>query len=806
MKKAFIIIAAVLGGLVLLLVAAAVAIAVFVDPNDYKDQISEAVEKQTGRELQIEGDLALTFFPWLGVETGTVVLGNAAGFGPEPFARVERSVVRVRLLPLLRGEVQVGTVVLHGVQAHLARRADGTTNWDDLVQTQPDEEPDETTEPRALAALAVGGLDLRDGRVVWDDAMEGVRYELSELRLTTGEVVMGRPVPLSASGRVAASEPALDATFFLQGSATLEPDRGRYAAHALALAVEAEGEALPGERFNGRITLDAAVDVEQQTLEVSRLDVDAAGISLAVQARGANIVDAPRFSGSAGARVTDGAQLVRTLGLTEEDLDGNALRGSTLESEFEMDLDAQTASVPRLVLNLAGVRGEGRAHVTQLLEQPNITGELAIAEFAPRAVLERLGVELPEMQDAEALGRAALRLAFSASPAHLDVEGLQASLDDTTLRGEASVRDFEAPVVRFNFAADRIDMDRYLGPETEHAAPSPTGAAAAGATELPLDLLRALDVEGRVTLGEVKVMELRASDLQATLTGRGGELRLHPVNAALYGGRYQGDLRLDVRGEEPRIAVNDRLQDVQIGALLEDFMGDDLVRGTANLAVNVGGVGLEPEAIMQTLTGEARVQVRDGAIKNLNIAGAIREGYARYQGQRLSAEERERSTDFAELSASAQIEAGLVSSQDLQINSPLLRVRGAGTLDLNTEEIDYRLNTIVVATLEGQDAAEAEVLRGLTLPVRVSGTYTDPSVSVELRALLEGRVREEADKLRREAEQRAREELKQREQQIEQELKKREEQVEQELKQREEELKQKLEEGTRDRLRDLLRR
>ena len=60
-----------------LIVAAAIFIGWLFDPNDYKDFVAEWVESRTGRDFIIEEDLALTFFPWLGVETGGLQLGNA---------------------------------------------------------------------------------------------------------------------------------------------------------------------------------------------------------------------------------------------------------------------------------------------------------------------------------------------------------------------------------------------------------------------------------------------------------------------------------------------------------------------------------------------------------------------------------------------------------------------------------------------------------------------------------------------------------------------------------------------------------
>ena len=72
-------------GIAAFFVLAAIAVSLFFDPNDYRDQIAEEVRRETGRELVIEGDLGLSVFPRFGIDIGRTTLGNAPGFGSEPF-------------------------------------------------------------------------------------------------------------------------------------------------------------------------------------------------------------------------------------------------------------------------------------------------------------------------------------------------------------------------------------------------------------------------------------------------------------------------------------------------------------------------------------------------------------------------------------------------------------------------------------------------------------------------------------------------------------------------------------------------
>ena len=117
----------------MIIVAGAVVYYVF-DPNDYKDDIAEQVREETGRELQIDGDITFTIYPWLGIELNSLTLSNAAGFGDKPFLKTSLVKARVKLLPLLRKEVEMDTLVLHGATINLARNDKGVTNWADLVK------------------------------------------------------------------------------------------------------------------------------------------------------------------------------------------------------------------------------------------------------------------------------------------------------------------------------------------------------------------------------------------------------------------------------------------------------------------------------------------------------------------------------------------------------------------------------------------------------------------------------------------------------------------------------------------------
>ena len=129
MGRFFKILAWIAGITATLVVAAVVFILLIFDPNKYKAEIATAVHDATGRQLTIQGDLKLSFFPWLGVEAGAMSLANPPEFGPQPFAKITNAAIKVKLLPLLKKDVEVDTVTLNGLYLNLIRTAAGRGDW-----------------------------------------------------------------------------------------------------------------------------------------------------------------------------------------------------------------------------------------------------------------------------------------------------------------------------------------------------------------------------------------------------------------------------------------------------------------------------------------------------------------------------------------------------------------------------------------------------------------------------------------------------------------------------------------------------
>jgi AsmA protein len=186
------------GGFVTLFVVAAVAVYLFFDPNDFREDIAKSVKNQTGRDLVIEGDIALDLFPWLAVEVGRASLGDAPGFGDEPMASFEKARFSVRLLPaIFSQEIVVGAADIESLILNLKVNRRGVSNWSDLVPEEGGSEDEVAAEPGG--AIDINSIDVISASIRYSDEQADESIVLDDVNLNVGRLKGdGSPVPFSA--------------------------------------------------------------------------------------------------------------------------------------------------------------------------------------------------------------------------------------------------------------------------------------------------------------------------------------------------------------------------------------------------------------------------------------------------------------------------------------------------------------------------------------------------------------------------------------------------------------------------------
>ncbi len=185
--------------------------------------------------------------------------------------------------------------------------------------------------------------------------------------------------------------------------------------------------------------------------------------------------------------------------------------------------------------------------------------------------------------------------------------------------------------------------------------------------------------------------------------------------------------------------------------LLAELAGSDRLEGRGRVTAELQTAGASVQALRSQLAGQAALQLRDGAVRGIDLARRLREAKAALTLQRDAVERASQTekTDFTELAASFRIADGVARNDDLAAKSPFLRVAGSGAIDIGRSRIDYTLRTTVTDTAQGQGGTELAALRGLTIPVHLAGPLDAVDWRIEWSAVAAGALqRRLEDRLR----------------------------------------------------------
>jgi len=417
-----------------------------------------------------------------------------------------------------------------------------------------------------------------------------------------------------------------------------------------------------------------------------------------------------------------------------------------------LNLSEQTLTAESVKMSLDDMKVLLQTKVTGLLTEPIHKTEIRIPAFNLRKMLAKIGREIPETADSGAMTVFEATASVNGSGTAISMDSVKLRLDDTRLEGRVGITFGPVKSYALDMRIDDIDMDRYLPPKKKGRQPvaSPPGTASAA---LPGDMLRAVDLEGKLALGKLKIANVRLQNIQAQAKGKDGLLTLNPLRAGLYGGTYDGNISLDARGKQLLLAVDEKLDKVPLGPLLKDFQGQAMLTGLTRTEAKLTATGADVETIRRTVNGNVEFLITDGSIEKLDIIGKIcrtlstlsagsltkediAAGVMQMISQKAKGGEKQSSdrTEFSEMRGSMVFTNGVGTNQDLILNSPLLRVEGGGKLDLAREHLDYQATVALVKSCEGQGGKSLRELANYPIPVTVSGPLDRLDVKPNLTA------------------------------------------------------------------------
>lgn len=632
-------------GLLLLGALSLTLIAVFVltqvlDPNDYKDEIRQLVRDKTQLELQLNGDIGWSLFPWLGLELTDVDLAQSSS-PDQPFAQVRLLGFSVRVLPLLRKQVHMSDIRIDSLNLNLIRAADGQGNWEQ--QTLTPAQLEHAASARAAAQegnglpvipqlqLDIDSLIINSARLDYHDLHSAERFTLENVQISTGSIGEQRDIPVKISGFLANSAPLLRARLELSAAAYFDTQQQLYQLNSLKLVGEIAGEPLNNK---------------------------AANVSLS----------------------------------------GN----------LHADLSQQTAHWQQLKFSVNQLKGLGDLQINQLNTQPQLQGRVSIAALNLKEFLPGIGVQLPKTANSNALSHFELDSPFTGSLHNLRLTDAVITLDDSRLTGQLGIHSQQHPALAAQLAVDRLNLDDYLPPQTVKKSASATASNQAGsgntpmpdtptrnpwsnAPLLPLQALKSLSLDTRLKAGRLTVHAIPFESAQLAFSAQQGDLKLESLQARLYGGDLQASATFKADTAQPLISLTTTLQGIPIDRLMHALQQETALTGTLDLNGSLSTQGNSEHAWVEHLKGRLRFNLLDGAMPSANLEQQLCLAIASLNRKPLTQPFTRQHTAFSAFKGSAQITNGRANNPDLHIETPGLRIDGAGAVDLNVLGMDYAL-------------------------------------------------------------------------------------------------------------------
>ncbi len=667
------------------IIGAVIYVTVVFDPNDYRDEINAAAQEATGRELKIAGDIDLNLFPWIGVAVNQVTLANAKDFGPEPMLEVGQLQARVELMPLLTEKaIRIGEVRLQDVVVRAAVRGE-TNNWDDIAEHQAAKQADESTSEATDTAPAAEE-DTTVVITVGDDKDTPLDVAIA------GVTLKNIRLEYDADGELTTLQ--LD---------TLQTGPIRLGEPS---TLRVEISASMPEDLNAVLELNSGwlVNPEGPVAELS-------GLQLTTTVTGPSVPGGKQTISASGSARYDGA--------------------------------AGTADVPGIEIKAGELAATLKAAMKIADAGPSGDISLTTNQFVAQNVAKGLGIPLGDGQDT--LQPTSLDIALVLSPNSVRTKKLQGQLDGAPLSGTFSVENFSNPRIRSNLELAAFTLEHWTPPASEETSKDEEESSEDPmTTELPLDVVKDLDLDITAVIGTFKGSGITANNVTWTAFSRPGQPFRQELSMQAYGGEIRAKSNIDARGSKPKTGLVLDLQAVGLGDLLQGTMGEAYVTGLTQLSLNIDTVGTTLKSMLAAAVGAAQYSLKDGSVEGISLLDLINTGAAKLEGGSAKPSG-ETSTGFQELAGKLVFSGGRANAQQLNASNELMSLTGKGGIDLENLRWDLNLSPRLKDSPVIREQRQLKNLIGIDIPLQVTGPLMAPKLKLDVEDALKARAKQEID-------------------------------------------------------------
>ncbi|EHG6168582.1 outer membrane assembly protein AsmA [Escherichia fergusonii] len=352
-------------------------------------------------------------------------------------------------------------------------------------------------------------------------------------------------------------------------------------------------------------------------------------------------------------------------------------------------------------------------------------------------------------------GHGQFRAQWQEAQKRLSFEQINLTANDSNLTGQAQVALLEKPewLLRLQFA--QLNLDNLL--PMNDVMTTQNGVAQQGQNQptLPRPVissridepayqgLKGFAADILLQANNVRWRGMDFADVTAQMTNKAGLLEIIQLQGKLNQGVVSLPGTLDATASHPRIVFHPRLENVEIGSILNAFNYPISLTGKMSLAGDFSGADIDANAFRHTWQGTAHVEMADTRMEGMNFQQMIQQAVERNGGDVKAAENFDNVTRLDHFSTDLTLDNGVVTLDDMQGESPMLALSGAGTLNLAEQTCDTQFDIRVVGGWNGESKL-IDFLKETPVPLRVYGNWQQLNYSLQVDQLLRKHLQDEA--------------------------------------------------------------
>lgn len=737
--------------LLLALIAGIVSLAIYTfDANNFKSQIVDYVKTNMQRDLILEGDLKVTFFPKLGLDSNKITLSQRNS--SKVFASIDSARFNIAWWPLLFKQLQIEGVTLDHLHANIVRDKNGNTNFDDLLVADGS---------LSDIQFEIDNIHLKNSSANFQDEVADLFLTMHDMNIETGRIADLIPGKVSANFRLGSNKPRIETRIKLSTHLVFNLKAKHFELANFEGVVEGEAAGINKLLLNFQGSLNRFAATEKSATEKWLLDKFVATVKgewdshdLEAKLDITKFQSEKHFSIEKNIPIEKNISIGTALALNAKLIQGDKALVTMLElPAFEMqnkNIQADTLSATFDLLKKGrGVQGKFSSPLSVDMEKKQLQLPALVSNFNISHAL------LTSKLTGVATGNFLLNLATQPTEPLAKLT-FNSKIEDSNFSGNIQLQDIAQSAYSFELTTSALDMDKYLVADWGKRLQDDSLA-------VNLDSLKSLNLRGKIQSDELKLAKIKISKLLAEIRVDQSNLVIAPLSARLYGGTALGSINL-AAGDVPKISLQQKLSGIQFDALLDDLTaGGAKLTGRGNLMLDLSATGNRLGDWRKDINGDISLAINRGSIAGINLSEALVGGKNQLgitddetKGKHTVEAKFTEATAFTDLKATFAVLHSTARSSDFLLKSPLFASKGEGEIIIDSSapntappgfgQISFKLNTAVAPNLRRSKNGEFAELSGILIPMQITGPYTHPSIEFNFGAAVGGNIAKLAQK------------------------------------------------------------